>query len=700
MRADAHVLALRAIESILDAAAPMDVDVAGTRVSVAVARGQASPWPMIEVPGCPPPESGLLPAPVDLACTWNDGKCTLRAQVATAGTRESFDGFALQVLNSQNTHAVVWRNFSKVLGDGEDGERVPIELFIAVAKRATAAVPDPNSSVNAHAARLLVESGLPRLKDNSMRLAAITTPTGEMDPPPADAFRLLVRFSLLKLDLIDGAAAAERGKPLVNLVARGVSQAAVDAPTEPLTPSSEDETRQPVAQTSDLALNLILYGPPGTGKTYHLRKLFDRFIRSRGRAQERTAELVDELRWYQVLALGLDDIGGCATIDQICAHPYVKVKFALRPFTTPLRSTVYSDLAYHTIAESKTVGVARRHGELLFDKLDDGRWKLVKPLPEDLVATKATLHEPARGPETSKDYKFVTLHQAYGYEDFIEGIRPRTVGEADEPRLVYRLEDGVFKRACRDALRCAGWDGTVAAFCQLTPEERRARLANAPTFALFIDEINRGNVARIFGELITLIESDKRLGAEHEMIAELPYSGEPFGVPSNLHVIGTMNTADRSIDALDTALRRRFEFREMPPKPQELSKVTVPGVDLVKMLTSINGRLEKLLDRDHTIGHAWLIGLGEKATLDDLKRIFKDRIIPLLQEYFFGDWGKIGLVLGERFVRRRTDPGTGLAKSQHDDRDDLDRRVLWQVEEIDGRTDKDFQSIYRDVADG
>ena len=167
-------------------------------------------------------------------------------------------------------------------------------------------------------------------------------------------------------------------------------------------------------------------------------------------------------------------------------------------------------------------------------------------------------------------------------------------------------------------------------------------------FVLIIDEINRGNVSQILGELITLIEPDKRLGNEEELEVTLPYSKEKFSVPSNLYIIGTMNTADRSVEALDTALRRRFSFEEMAPDYSLLEGSTSEGINLAELLKTINNRIEGLLDKDHVIGHSYFLRVskGEK-TLQD---VFFDEIIPLLQEYFYGNFGRIELVLGRGFV--------------------------------------------------
>ena len=196
---------------------------------------------------------------------------------------------------------------------------------------------------------------------------------------------------------------------------------------------------------------------------------------------------------------------------------------------------------------------------------------------------------------------------------------------------------------------------------EVQADNNRTDNDNPDRYVFIIDEINRGNISKVFGELITLIEDSKRIGQKEELLLTLPYSKQKFGVPSNVYIIGTMNTADRSIALMDTALRRRFEFIEMQPDLDVLSDLDdVEGVDVPEMLRIINERIEILIDREHTLGHSYFLTLKEKPTIDGLKEIFLNRIIPLLQEYFYDDYTKIRLVLadnqkeeGLQFVTRK-----------------------------------------------
>jgi 5-methylcytosine-specific restriction endonuclease McrBC GTP-binding regulatory subunit McrB len=225
-------------------------------------------------------------------------------------------------------------------------------------------------------------------------------------------------------------------------------------------------------------------------------------------------------------------------------------------------------------------------------------------------------------------------------------------------------------------------------------------------YVLIIDEINRGNISQIFGELITLIEKDKRKGGDERTQVVLPYSHESFSVPSNLFIIGTMNTADRSIEALDTALRRRFSFKEIAPDSSIIIQKgksaamggIVENVNLAKLLDTINDRIEKLLDKDHRIGHSYFMKVH---SLKELVDSFKDKIIPLLQEYFYGDFGKIGLVLGNAFVKikNENDNDFSFAKFKGYDEDimsDLKQRKIYEITTPENWTVQAFQSVYSD----
>ena len=219
--------------------------------------------------------------------------------------------------------------------------------------------------------------------------------------------------------------------------------------------------------------------------------------------------------------------------------------------------------------------------------------------------------------------EMVTFHQSFAYEEFVEEIKPVIV----EGKIDYGVSDGVFKRVCKSA--------------QANPQGK---------FLLIIDEINRANIAKVLGELITLIEDDKRLGEANEVQVTLPYSGERFGVPPNLNILGTMNTADRSIALLDLALRRRFTFVEMPPDPMLLS-ADVAGINLQTLLTHINQRIAALLDTDHRIGHSYLMDVKNE---EDLHFAWYHRVMPLLSEYFHRDGERLQAVLGEALVTEIT----------------------------------------------
>ncbi|MEP0303394.1 MAG: AAA family ATPase, partial [Maribacter dokdonensis] len=382
-----------------------------------------------------------------------------------------------------------------------------------------------------------------------------------------------------------------------------------------------------------IALNQILYGPPGTGKTFKLKEeYFDKFTISESSLSKDQfiLNVVTDLTWWQTFAIALYDVG-TITVNQLLDNEIVKAKASLSNAKN-IKPIAWSRMQAHALPDCPNVNVSDSNEPSLFYKEADSQWRIVKENVEALYPEGIELLNEIKNFQPNKDksiknYEFVTFHQSFSYEDFIEGIKPKL--EEGASNLEYEINDGVFKKLCQ-----------------------RAQKDLDNNYCIFIDEINRGNVSSIFGELITLIEDDKRIGRPQELKVKLPYSKTEFGVPPNLYIIGTMNTADRSVEALDTALRRRFVFKEVMPDPSLLLTKTFNGFNLEQVLTAINERIEVLLDRDHTIGHSYFIKL-ESGNTEGLSSIFKNNIIPLLQEYFYNDYEKIALVLGLGFLREK-----------------------------------------------
>lgn len=369
------------------------------------------------------------------------------------------------------------------------------------------------------------------------------------------------------------------------------------------------------------ALNRIFYGPPGTGKTYTLQSLLKHNYTDNAITQDNQAWLLgklEKLSWFEIIALVLLEADEPMTVPEITAHSYFQLKIGLNGRDANISQTAWSALQTHTILDSVTVKYQKRVEPTVFDKNENSTWFIVDDKRDQLEEFINLSSELAAGPdqvETVKRYEFVTFHQSYGYEEFIEGLRPITNNDGD---ISYEVKAGVFKRLCKRA--------------EADPENR---------YAMVIDEINRGNISKIFGELITLVEVDKRAGSENALQATLPYSGSLFTVPSNIDVIGSMNTADRSLTHIDVALRRRFDFEELRT---DYSLVTddLEGINLRHLLYAMNQRIELLLDRDHILGHALLMKV---RSFDALEQAFKTNILPLLEEYFFENWEKINQVL-------------------------------------------------------
>ena len=276
--------------------------------------------------------------------------------------------------------------------------------------------------------------------------------------------------------------------------------------------------------------------------------------------------------------------------------------------------------------------------------------------------------------ETSgiSDCNFITFHPSYAYEEFMEGLRPID----QDGNIRYEIQEGIFKKACRDALnelsKIAGinqiWEDhkPLPNFSQEEINQLQSAINKVPCY-IVIDEINRGDISRIFGELITLVESDKRMFSDNQIRCTLPYSKMEFGIPPNLYIIGTMNTADRSISLMDIALRRRFGFIELLPDYEVLNALLLNDTNVkqdvkdlralaIQSLKTVNQRLQEKYDRDHQIGHSYLMKLlhdsGVKDTQETLVNIWKYEIIPLLQEYFYDSPEKLLYITNNRFFEK------------------------------------------------
>lgn len=237
-------------------------------------------------------------------------------------------------------------------------------------------------------------------------------------------------------------------------------------------------------------------------------------------------------------------------------------------------------------------------------------------------------------------FSLITFHPSFDYHDFIEGLRP----EMHNGQLNYTVKEGIFMQFCRKALLLAGYDSFVACLQDL-PENRKQKFEKAPPFVVIIDEINRANVARVFGELLTLLEPNKRLGAAEETVVMLPFSHREVGVPGNLYLIGTMNSADRTTALLDNALRRRFYFKEFRTDYSLLPAIA--EIDLARFLQTLNERIAYFLGPDFEIGHAYFL---EITNYQELCHVMAYQVLPLLFEYFFDDKEKVRQLFGENYA--------------------------------------------------
>ncbi|HIF9358910.1 TPA: McrB family protein [Photobacterium damselae] len=436
-------------------------------------------------------------------------------------------------------------------------------------------------------------------------------------------------------------------------------------------------------KVSFMPLNQILYGPPGTGKTFHT-------IEAAVKAAEPT--------FY--LDLNIDQLKG-ATQEQ---RAQLQSKFKELSDSKRIRFvTFHQSYGYEEFVEGLS---AKIEGDQVSYYEKDGIFKT--------IANEANRYRVSKTIKSDKDFDSLWSCFVSELSESENGVRVDTVRtfftvtdvdnntvrfEKDKGNSIHSLSVKTLKAVFDGEREIKGglnpYYSALIKYLQRYVQSIEDVHTERKKFVLIIDEINRGNISKIFGELITLIEPSKRKGAEEALEVTLPYSGDIFSVPDNLHIIGTMNTADRSLAMMDTALRRRFDFVEMMPKPELFEHKTVKNIDLTELLTTLNKRIEVLYDREHTLGHAFLFPVyneqDEDKAFELLKAAFKNKIIPQLEEYFFDDWNKIRLVLGDNqkeaalcFVNKQEDSYESLFGTNHGLNLYEDAKVTFQLASFDG----------------
>ena len=386
---------------------------------------------------------------------------------------------------------------------------------------------------------------------------------------------------------------------------------------------------------SEPAKNIIYTGVAGTGKTYRLQQIAKQYteILPVANADELLRALLKPLSWRDVICLiflnNYQQGRKLLKVPEIIDHQFFRMKAQLNDRKENLNQTAWGTLMMYSDKNSVRVKYHRRASQSYFDKDDSSNWFLLAdslPLLADLQ-NKLNDYQNAISHQfqaKKQRFSFVSFHQAYGYEEFVEGIRPHI---ADNGQMSYRIESGAFLRLCQQAKH--------------DPSHR---------YAMLIDEINRANVARVFGELMSLIEPTKRAGQTDSLSVNLAYSHQPFSVPSNVDIYATMNSQDHSLAPLDIAFRRRFEFIECQPQPQLLGKVMANGIeiDLAKLLTALNERISQNLAKDSQLGHSFLWGID---SLQALSAAFSQSIIPQVAQACQQHGQILQAIFGQTFIR-------------------------------------------------
>lgn len=390
----------------------------------------------------------------------------------------------------------------------------------------------------------------------------------------------------------------------------------------------------------ELAKNIIYTGVAGTGKTYQLQQIAKQYteLLPVANADDLLQALLKPLSWREVICLVFLDERkkgkSLLKVAEITNNLFFVTKLKINQREKAIANTAWSTLQQFSPADSKNVLVKNKSSQSYFDKDDSSNWFLLAdslPLLADLqnklddyqLAIHSQFQPNYLQPKLER-FSFVSFHQAYGYEEFVEGIRPHI---ADNGQMSYRVESGAFLRLCQQAKQDPGH-----------------------RYAMLIDEINRANVARVFGELMSLIEPSKRAGQTDSLSVNLAYSRQPFSVPSNVDIYATMNSQDHSLAPLDMAFRRRFEFIECRPQPQLLGKVMANGaeIDLAKLLTALNERISQNLAKDSQLGHSFLWDID---SLQALSAAFSQSIIPQVAQACQHHGQILQAVFGQTFIR-------------------------------------------------
>lgn len=453
---------------------------------------------------------------------------------------------------------------------------------------------------------------------------------------------------------------------------------------------------------SNSPLNQILYGPPGTGKTYSTIDLVVDILKPNN-----TLKREEKKKIYDQLIT--DNRAFFTTFHQSMSYEEfiegIKPQSVNDQIRYEVTNGILKDIVEQCFEDIKAIKALSISGnsEMSFKEKFHEFSKAIQ-LGKIILKTRSGI--PVQLSKTSYAGN-LQLNSGEDTRDYVISMKrlEKLVAAFPNPKVIKNIHDEIRSviGGSNSSLYFSALDAFVSFDKKLTVTVQEdgkeislseinlsaEEIASLPPYFLIIDEINRGNVSAIFGELITLIEEDKRFGRKNQLFVTLPYSREEFILPPNLYIIGTMNTADRSVEALDTALRRRFSFVEMLPDSSKLEGKEIKGIKLSNLLQAINERIEVLVDRDHTIGHAFLINI---ETLDDLRSAFSNKIVPLLQEYFYGNYRKMEMVIGTAFFNIKDSQQVKFAVKA----DDFDAEgAIYQIRNIADKeafSDEDFKA--------